>query len=304
MIGTSVREGTVSGRSVVGLELVFYSAIPQSWQNYCLHNPKFVFTNMMKKQILIIILLLAGSFVFAQGVKNNGEPVFKVGERLDYRLRYGFITAAEASIRVEETTAQFDNNPVFHLVAEGRTAGSFNFFYKVRNRYDSYVDKKTMAPYLYTENIREANYRRNDKARFYQEEKKVVSNNGTFYASGQTFDVVSAYYFARNLNISALTEGDTFSLDYFLHDGISKMDIQYVGKEVVKTSLGYVRCIKFSPSIQPGRIFRKNSKLYLWITDDANRIPVKAHVEILVGSVTLELISAEGLKYTMGTAKR
>jgi len=259
---------------------------------------------MIKKQILFIILLLAGSFAFAQVVKNNGEPVFKVGERLDYRLRYGFITAAEASIRVEETTAQFDNNPVFHLVAEGRTAGTFNIFYKVRNRYDSYVDKKTMTPYLYTENIREANYRRNDKARFYQEEKKVVSNNGTFKANGQTFDVVSAYYFARNLNIAALTEGDTFSLDYFLHDGISKMDIQYVGKEVVKTSLGYVRCIKFSPSIQPGRIFRKNSKLYLWITDDANRIPVKAHVEILVGSVTLELISAEGLKYTMGTAKR
>jgi hypothetical protein len=259
---------------------------------------------MIKKQILFIILLLAGSFAFAQVVKNNGEPVFKVGERLDYRLRYGFITAAEASIRVEETSAQFDNNPVFHLVAEGRTAGTFNIFYKVRNRYDSYVDKKTMAPYLYTENIREANYRRNDKARFYQEEKKVVSNNGTFKSNGQTFDVVSAYYFARNLNIAALTEGDTFSLDYFLHDGISKMDIQYVGKEVVKTSLGYVRCIKFSPSIQPGRIFRKNSKLYLWITDDANRIPVKAHVEILVGSVTLELISAEGLKYTMGTAKR
>jgi hypothetical protein len=116
--------------------------------------------------------------------------------------------------------------------------------------------------------------------------------------------VVSAYYFARNLNITTLKEGDSFSLDYFLNDGISKMDIQYVGKEVVKTSLGYIRCIKFSPSIQPGRIFRKNSKLYLWITDDANRIPVKAHVEILVGSVTLELINAEGLKYTMGTAKR
>jgi hypothetical protein len=161
-----------------------------------------------------------------------------------------------------------------------------------------------MTPYLYTENIREANYRRNDKARFYQDEKKVVSNTGTFKSSGQIFDVVSAYYFARNLNINALKEGDSFSLDYFLNDGISKMDIQYVGKEVVKTSLGYIRCIKFSPSIQPGRIFRKNSKLYLWITDDANRIPVKAHVEILVGSVTLELINAEGLKYTMGTAKR
>jgi len=257
----------------------------------------------MIRKLLIVFLLLTGSSAFAQGLKSNGEPVFKVGEKLQYRLRYGFITAAEASIRVEETTAIFDNKPVYHLIAEGRTSGSFNVFYKVRNRYDSYVDQQTMSPYLYTENIREANYRRSDKARFYQDEKKVVSNKGTFRGNGQTFDVVSAYYFARNLNISKLQEGDKFSMDYFLDDGISRMEVEYIGKEVVKTSLGYIRCIKFSPSIQPGRIFRKNSKLYLWITDDANRIPVKAHVEILVGSVTLELMSAEGLKYSPGTAK-
>jgi len=258
--------------------------------------------NMLKK-ILIIFLLLSGSSAFAQELKSIAEPVFKAGEKLEYRLRYGFITAAEASIRVEETSALFDNKPVYHLIAEGRTAGSFNVFYKVRNRYDSYIDQETMSPYLYTENIREANYRRSDKARFYQDEKKVVSNKGTFKGNGQTFDLVSAYYFARNLNISKLQVGEKFSMDYFLDDGINKMEIQYIGKEVVKTSLGYIRCIKFSPSIQPGRIFRKNSKLYLWITDDANRIPVKAHVEILVGSVTLELISAEGLKYSLGTAK-
>jgi hypothetical protein len=257
----------------------------------------------MIRKLVIVFLLLSGSYAFSQGLKSNGEPVFKVGEKLQYRLRYGFITAAEASIRVEESTTIFDNKPVYHLIAEGRTAGTFNVFYKVRNRYDSYVDQVTMSPYLYTENIREANYRRSDKARFYQDEKKVVSNKGTFKGSGQTFDVVSAYYFARNLNILKLKEGDKFSMDYFLDDGISKMEIQYIGKEVVKTSLGSIRCIKFSPSIQPGRIFRKNSKLYLWITDDANRIPVKAHVEILVGSVTLELISAEGLKYSIGAAK-
>ena len=88
-------------------------------------------------------------------------------------------------------------------------------------------------------------------------------------------------------------------MDYFLNDGISNMEVKYFGKEVVKTTLGLIRCIKFSPSIQPGRIFRKNSKLYLWITDDANRIPVKAQVELLVGSVTLELMSAEGMKYAL-----
>lgn len=255
------------------------------------------------KKLLVFIFLIVAVKGFGQSLANVREPVFQVGEQLSYRLRYGFITAAEAHIRVEPSDAKFDNKSVYHLVAEGRTAGSFNVFYKVRNRYDSYIDRIDLSPYLYTENIREANYRRSDKARFYQDQKKIVSSNGTFKGDGQTFDVVSAYYFARNLDISKLRIGSKFSMDYFLHDGVSKLEVQYVGKEQVKTALGTFSCLKFSPSIQPGRIFRKDSKLYLWITDDANRIPVKAQVEILVGSVTLELTSAKGLKYPLTAAK-
>lgn len=257
----------------------------------------------MTKRLLLIFLLLSGSVVFAQDLENLNEPVFKVGEKLSYRLRYGFITAAEATIQVKASSIKFEDRPVFHLSAEGRTAGTFNFFYKVKNQYDSYVDQQNMSPYLYTEDIREANYRRNDKVRFYQDQKKVVSKKGTFKTNGQTFDVVSAYYFARNLDISKLKQGDKFKMDYFLGDELSKLEVQYVGKERVKSALGTFNCIKFSPSIQPGRIFRKDSKLYLWITDDANRIPVKAQVEILVGSVTLELLKAEGLKYPLETVK-
>jgi hypothetical protein len=43
--------------------------------------------------------------------------------------------------------------------------------------------------------------------------------------------------------------------------------------------------------------------LYLWVTDDGNRIPVKAHVEVLVGSITMELTNAKGLKFPL-TAKK
>jgi hypothetical protein len=57
----------------------------------------------MVKKLLLFILLFSGSAVFSQGLQNVKEPVFKVGEYLNYRLRYGFITAAEASIKVLET---------------------------------------------------------------------------------------------------------------------------------------------------------------------------------------------------------
>ncbi len=257
----------------------------------------------MSYRLFIFLILISAFGTSAQELRSVKDPVFQVGEQLGYKLRYGFITAAEANIRVESSDVKFDNKPVYHLIAEGRTAGSFNVFYKVRNRYDSYIDKIDLSPYLYTESIREANYRRSDRARFYQDEKRIVSNKGTFKGDGQTFDVLSAYYFARNLDISRLSVGARFSMDYFLDDGVTKLEVQYVGKERVKTALGYFNCLKFSPSIQPGRIFRKDSKLYLWITDDGNRIPVKAQVEILVGSVTLELTSAKGLKFPLTALK-
>ncbi len=75
--------------------------------------------------------------------------------------------------------------------------------------------------------------------------------------------------------------------------------ITYLGKELVKTPLGKLKCLKFSPSLEPGRVFKKDSKLTLWVTDDDNRIPVKAQVDILIGAVTLELTGAKGLRHPL-----
>jgi hypothetical protein len=255
----------------------------------------------MKKLILLCSFLALGSAVFAQEIPLRKEAAFKEGEVLSYKLKYGFLTAAEATIKVLSGDLKFDNKPTYRLVVDAQTSGTFDVFYKIRDHYDSYIDKTDLTPYFYQENIREANYRRQDKARFNQDGKKVVATKGTFATpTTQTFDLVSAYYFARSLDISKLKIGDKFKLNYFLGDEISALEIAYVGKENVKSKLGTVRCLKFSPSIKPGRIFKKDSKLYLWITDDGNRVPVKAEVEILVGSVTLEIKSATGLKYPIG----
>jgi len=255
------------------------------------------------KKLLVFTLFFGIKFLTAQELKSISQPAFQVGEELNYKLKYGIFTAAEAKLKINDTDLKFDDKSVFHLVAEGRTSGTFDFFHRVRNRYESYIDRKELTPYLYTENIHESSYRRNDKARFYQDQRKIVSNKGTFKGDIQTFDVISAYYFARSLDVSKITKGDKFSMTYFLNDELAQLEIEYVGKEVVKTALGKFNCLKFSPSIQPGRIFRKDSRLYLWVTDDGNRIPVKAHVEVLVGSITMELTDAKGLKFPL-TAKK
>ena len=264
----------------------------------------FWFSWGMRKILLFICVLSLSLKMTAQELPFVKEPVFQVGEVLKYKLKYGFVTAAEGTLKVLDTDLKFDGKPTYRLSVDGSTSGTFDIFYKIRDHYDSFIDKVNLKPYFYQENIREGGYRRQDKARFSQEEKKVVGTKGTFKTpTTQTFDLVSSYYFARSLDVSKMNMGDFVKLNYFLGDEVSQLQIQYIGKEVINTKLGKIRCLKFSPSIKPGRIFRKDSKLYLWVTDDGNRVPVRAQVEILVGSVVMEIASASGLKYPLEIVK-
>ncbi|MDB5118573.1 MAG: ATP-dependent exodnase [Mucilaginibacter sp.] len=253
----------------------------------------------MKKYILAIILITTCfSTVFCQEFKNISEPVFNAGEQLTYKFKYGFFTGAEGHLRVEDGE-KINGHPTFHIVADGNTAGTFDIFYKVRNRYETWVDRNTLQPYLYQENRREGGWKHSDKVSFDHETGKITANKGAFPSKGKVFDFVSAYYFARTIDVSKLKTGDKFEIPYFLDDGVYKLGITYIGHEVVSCALGKFNCLKFNPTIIPGRIFKKDSKLYLWVTDDGNRIPIKANVGLIVGSVTMDLTDAKGLKYPL-----
>ncbi|MDB5135267.1 MAG: hypothetical protein JWP37_1870 [Mucilaginibacter sp.] len=254
----------------------------------------------MKKYFFALILVCCCfSKIFAQELSKTSEPVFKAGEKLSYKMKYGFFTAAEASIRVEDSPTKFDGQNTYHIIAEGKTAGTFDVFYKVRNRYETYVDRTTLLPYFYAENRHESNYRHADKVTFDHEKNTITAAKGTFPYTGKVFDFVSVYYFARCIDVSKIHVGEKFDLQYFLEDGVHTLSITYVGKEKMACAMGTFNCLKFNPTIIPGRIFKKNSKLYLWITDDNNRIPVKAHVEVILGSLTMDLTAASGLKFPL-----
>jgi len=259
----------------------------------------------MKKYLLTLLLITTTiSLSIAQELTMVNEPVFKVGEQLSYRLKYGIFTAAEAELSVQNTDIKYNGHPAYHIVVEGKTAGSFDVFYKVRNRYETYIDQSTLLPYFYTENRHEGGYKHTDNVTFNHQDDKITANKGVYPFKGKVFDFLSAYYFSRSVDISKIHIGEKFELPYFLEDGVHTLGITYIGKEKVNCVLGTFNCLKFSPTIIPGRIFKKDSKLYLWITDDSNRIPLKAHVELVVGSVTMDLTGARNLKYPLNPIKQ
>ncbi len=248
--------------------------------------------------LFLLIAVLAGN-TRAQEPEKDLQPPFQQGEHLHYKLKYGIFTAAEADLQILTGDTKYEGKPIYHIVADGKTSGTFDIFYKVRNRYESNIDCTTLMPYLYTENRREGKYRHADHVVFDHEEHKITADKGVFPFTGKVFDFPSAYYFARCLDMTNIKVGDKIVFRYFLEDAIQSLTITYMGKETVECSMGKFDCLKFNPTIIPGNIFKKDSKLYLWITDDRNRIPVKAQVEVIVGSLTMDLADAKGLKYPL-----
>src|SRR5687768_5930652 len=95
----------------------------------------------MRKSLLFIVVTFLSFSAVAQELPFVKEPVFQPGEVLTYKLKYGFITAAEGTLKVLNSDLKFDGNPTYILSVDGVTSGTFDIFYKIRDHYDSYIDK-------------------------------------------------------------------------------------------------------------------------------------------------------------------
>lgn len=258
----------------------------------------------MKTRLVLGFMLMLHFSAGSQILDIENGLSFQAGEVLNYKVKYSIFQAAEATLRVEESDKKFSNKKSLHLIATGKTTNALRLLSKVNNRYDSYIDTQTLLPNIYTENIREDNYRRDGYILFDRKSNIAINNKkDSFNVSEKVLDVISCFYYSRCLDITKLKKGDKYHLEYFIEGKTYPMEVQYLGLEKVESDLGTFECHKFSPSLQPGRIFRKDSKMYLWITNDANRIPLKVQVEILVGSLYLELKSYSGLKYNLTSKK-
>jgi hypothetical protein len=77
------------------------------------------------------------------------------------------------------------------------------------------------------------------------------------------------------------------------------MYIRYMGREVVKTRYGKFRCIKFKPLLLKGSIFEGGEKMTVWVTDDANRLPVRIVSPIIVGSIKVDMMTYYNLRHPL-----
>ena len=229
------------------------------------------------------------------------NTVFKSGEYLKYRIHYGFINAGIAELKVEKQV-QRQNRPVYHMIGTGRTTGMAEWFFKTRDRYETFMDVDSIIPLEFIRDVNEGGFKINrhiifDHKKDSATDLKDGSKSFAIYPNSQ--DLLSTFYYARCIDTRYVKVGDEIPVNMFLDHEMYSFYFKYLGTETISSDFGKIRCKKFVPIVQEGRVFSEKEGMTLWVSDDGNRVPIRLETELAVGSIAIDLVKYSNLRHPL-----
>jgi len=266
----------------------------------------------MKRLIALLLILPLGSYLRnapeepsmgpriistadSDGMRVVENKAFEVGEVLKYKLHYGLVNAGVAKLKVHEVTNK-EGRTAYHIVGTGGSVGMFNLFYKVDDRYETYIDTSALVPLRFIRDVNEGGYEINRDIRFNHQVDTAFSDGKAYRVPDNIQDLLSAFYYSRTFDVTGIQIGDEFEITTFLDHEVFPLRLRYLGDETVKTKFGEIECMKFMPIVQVGRVFEDTDGMWLWVSKDQNHVPVRMQSDLLIGSIRMDLIDYKGTK--------
>jgi hypothetical protein len=255
----------------------------------------------MKKIYFTAILLL----LFAILVHGQKYDTYQPGEKVYYTIQYGILTGGTASMEINRETLY--DKEIWHSKLIAKTTGITDAIYRVLDIYESYIDPVSRLPVKSIRNIREGHYRKYNEVLFdhgTRPDSTILTSDlsGIHIAPPKLHDIISCFYFFRNdilTNEQNLKKGEYQTILTWFSDELYPIRLKYIGIEEVRTRVGKIRCYKFNPVTEKGRLFNTEEGVSFWFSADKNFLPVKIRFDIFVGSFTVELSKYEGLVFPL-----
>lgn len=252
---------------------------------------------------LVFLLLVVISFPLraGDGFCDIRNTAFNNGEVITLKVFYTVVGAYFGAGEATFTTAleRLAGKPVYHITGEGKTYSFYDNFFKVRDKYETYIDTATLQPYRFIRNVYEGGYKKYENVTFNKSANSAVTNKGVYKVPECVQDVLSAVYYSRNIDFNKYKPGDKITFSMFLDNELYEMYIRYLGKETIRTKYGKFKAVKFKPLLIKGTIFEGGEKMTVWVSDDRNHVPVRIESPISVGSVKIDMISYRNLRYPL-----
>lgn len=255
-------------------------------------------------KILLILLLLFGKIQLAatQNISNQEvNKAFKEGEKLIYKIHYGFIHAADIFIEVKPNISNESCNACYKLIGDVKIAAAFNWILKKKDCSKPPEDKAIIMPWLcihksekggfaINENICFNHFSKNETASItIGVPKQIISNIAIID------DLVSAFYRARIIDFNNAITDDTFHIDGLIGEKIVPISFKFLKRENIKTTKGTFRCIKFKTVANNENWLTDDERIVFWISEDKNHILIKLKINLPIGSAEMDLTDYENV---------
>lgn len=254
---------------------------------------------------LLFLLLFPWVSVFAQSstessafeyrtVPNNA---YQVGERLKYSIKYGMVKAVNTEIAVVKDTV-VRGRDCYKIEYTARTVPMFDNFYRVDDKYETFIDKQGQFPHSFKQRIREGKYERDEWMEFFHDKgiAKSLLHNKEFSMAPYAQDILSAYFYARTMDLRSMKDGSIIELNNVSDKEVIPLKIKIRNRDLLETELGVFRTIVVEPIVQGVGLFKSDGKILIWMTDDENKIPIRIKIKVIVGSLSADIESMEGLR--------
>lgn len=210
-----------------------------------------------------------------------------------YNVAWRLVPAGTATLRVQPAGAEQ------RVIGTADSAGVVSVLYRVRDRFESFLDPRTYCSRAISKKTEEGFRRLETNIRFdYARGKSVLEernlkNNQTKRQENDipacVTDVISALFYAGSLPL-APGEVSVFPLN----DGGRTAEVRATveGREEVKVPAGTFRTIRVRAEATQGDA-RERGKVWIWYSDDAHRTPVRMRARLTWGTLNFELARTE-----------
>lgn len=243
--------------------------------------------------MLGLAITLALGIAASAGSVEAAERPFGAGERLTFDVYYGPLKAGSARMEVAAVRS-IRGRDCLHLRSTAQSGRVISAFFRVDDRIESWLDLEHMRPVRFEKHLREGRYECDHVVEFYHEEGVARSGDRTLEISESTQDALSALYWVRTLD---LAPGETIELDSVSPRNAYDLRVEITGRERVRTPAGEFDCLVIEPHLaKDGGIFDQKGRMWIWLTNDAFRLPVQMVSKVAIGSIKAVLVD-----HTLGT---
>lgn len=242
---------------------------------------------------LVLIFLFIPFLAFPQK-----EIPYQVGEYSAFDVSFGAIIVGHAELEIVEEKL-IDSISIFHIVGKGKTAYFFDWFFKVRDVYETFLDTSKLLPIKFIRDINEGPYSKKQNYFFHHSDSIVKHNDTAYKIPFNSQDMLSALFYARTFNKEEVKKTSSFFVPIFMDEENYFLEVSYLNNEVIETEFGKVDCMVFKPKMQEGRVFEDGEEMKIWISDDKNHLLMKVETKIWAGTIKAVLVDYKELKFPL-----